>query len=131
MTKGVSTMALQKDRVVVVTGGSRGVGKGIALALGATGATVYVTGRSTKEGDSPLPGTVHATAEEITARGGKGIAVPCDHRDDAQVKALFDQVKGESGRLDILINNVYAVPDTLTEPGGFCGKAAEFLGRHD
>ena len=115
-------MGLQDNRVVVVTGASRGVGKGIALALGATGATVYVTGRSTQERDSPLPGTVHATADEITARGGKGVAVVCDHRDDGQVKALFDQVTRESGRLDILVNNVYAVPDTLIEPGGFWQK---------
>jgi NAD(P)-dependent dehydrogenase (short-subunit alcohol dehydrogenase family) len=64
-----------KGVVAVVTGASRGAGKGIALALGAEGATVYVTGRTQKEGDAPLPGTIHATAEAITKAGGKGIAV--------------------------------------------------------
>ncbi len=78
--------------VCVVTGGSRGVGRGVALALGASGATVYVTGRSVKEGDSPLPGTVGRTAADVTAAGGNGIAVACDHGDDVQVAALFDHV---------------------------------------
>ncbi len=115
-------MPLDKNRIVVVTGASRGAGKGIAEALGATGATVYVTGRSQKEGDSPLPGTVYATAEEITRRGGKGIAVICDHSDDEQVKALFQQVEQEQGRLDILINNAINIPDALTEKGPFWEK---------
>ncbi|CAH0992568.1 hypothetical protein SIN8267_02701 [Sinobacterium norvegicum] len=115
-------MGLQHNRVVVVTGASRGVGKGIALALAATGATVYVTGRSKKEGDAALPGTVFATAEACTARGGKGIAVVCDHSDDAQVKALFEQVKSEQGRLDILVNNALFVPDDLVKPGPFWQK---------
>lgn len=115
-------MALQKDRVVVVTGASRGAGKGIALALGATGATVYVTGRTKQEGDSPLPGTVYATAEEITRLGGTGIAVICDHSDDLQVKALFEQVEREQGRLDILVNNALVVPEGLTLPGPFWQK---------
>ena len=86
-------MGLIQDRVVVVTGASRGAGKGIAVALGATGATVYVTGRSRREGDAPLPGTVQATAEAVTAAGGRGIAVYCDHADDAQVAQLFEQVR--------------------------------------
>lgn len=115
-------MALNKDRVVVVTGASRGAGKGIALALGATGATVYVTGRTRQEGDAPLPGTVYATAEEVTRRGGKGIAVICDHADDAQVRALFEQVEAEQGRLDILVNNALYVPDALVQPGPFWEK---------
>lgn len=115
-------MALQKDRVVVVTGASRGAGKGIALALGATGATVYVTGRTRQEGDSPLPGTVYATAEEITRSGGTGIAVICDHSDDQQVEALFAQVEREQGRLDILVNNALVVPEGLTLAGPFWQK---------
>jgi NAD(P)-dependent dehydrogenase (short-subunit alcohol dehydrogenase family) len=115
-------VGLVKDRVVVVTGASRGAGKGIALALGGTGATVYVTGRTREEGDAPLPGTVFATAEEINRRGGKGIAVICDHRDDDQVKALFDRVEQEQGRLDILVNNACLVPDGLLAPGGFWEK---------
>ena len=118
-------MGLQNDRVVVVTGGSRGAGKGIALALGATGATVYVTGRTRREGDAPLPGTVQATAEAITAAGGTGIPVYCDHADDAQVRALFDQVTAEQGRLDILVNNATSLHDDLTRPGPFWEKSLE------
>lgn len=115
-------MSLTENRVVVVTGASRGAGKGIAVALGKTGATVYVTGRTRNEGDAPLPGTVFATAEEISAAGGKGIPVICDHADDAQVKALFEQVEREQGRLDILVNNALLVPDGLTLPGPFWEK---------
>jgi len=111
--------------VAVVTGASRGAGKGIALALGAEGATVYVTGRSRKEGDAALPGTVFATAEGIDKAGGKGIAVIVDHADDAQVKALFEQVKREQGRLDILVNNATVIHDTLIEKGGFWEKPLE------
>lgn len=115
-------MGLQKDRVVVVTGASRGVGKGVALALGSTGATVYITGRTVEEGTAPLPGTIHQTAEEVTARGGKGIAVQCDHKDDAQVEALFKRVADEQGHLDILVNNVTNVPDELTQEAPFWEK---------
>lgn len=114
-----------KGVVAVVTGASRGAGKGIALALGAEGATVYVTGRSQKEGDAPLPGTVHATAEGVTKAGGKGIAVIVDHADDTQVKRLFEQVKKEQGRLDILVNNATVIHDTLIEKGGFWEKPLE------
>ena len=77
-------------KVAVVTGASRGIGKGCALELGAAGATVYVTGRTVSEGDHPLPGTVGATAQEIDAIGGHGVAVALDHRDDAAVRALFE-----------------------------------------
>jgi NAD(P)-dependent dehydrogenase (short-subunit alcohol dehydrogenase family) len=112
--------------VAVVTGASRGAGKGIALALGAEGATVYVTGRSKKEGDAALPGTIYNTAEGVTKAGGKGIAVAVDHSDDAQVKALFEQVKKEQGgRLDILVNNATVIHDTLIEKGGFWEKPIE------
>jgi len=120
-------VALDKNRVVVVTGASRGAGKGIALALGATGATVYVTGRSQHEGDAPLPGTVFATAEEITRRGGKGIAVVVDHANDDEVKALFERVQQEQGRLDILVNNACAIPHELVLPGGFWEKSLALL----
>ena len=111
--------------VAVVTGASRGAGKGIALALGAEGATVYVTGRSQKEGDAALPGTIYATAEAVTKAGGKGIAVTVDHADDAQVRRLFEQVKKEQGRLDILVNNAAVIHDTLIEKGGFWEKPLE------
>jgi NAD(P)-dependent dehydrogenase (short-subunit alcohol dehydrogenase family) len=112
-----------KAHVVVVTGASRGAGKGIAIALGATGATVYVSGRSQREGDGMLPGTIGATADAVTAAGGWGIAVACDHRDDAQVAALFERVRGEQGgRLDILVNNACQIPPELTQPGPFWRK---------
>jgi NAD(P)-dependent dehydrogenase (short-subunit alcohol dehydrogenase family) len=111
-----------EKRVVVVTGASRGAGKGIALALGATGATVYVTGRTRHEGDAPLPGTVAQTASEVSAAGGVGVPVVCDHADDEQVAALFAQVKQEQGRVDILVNNATSLHDALTQKGPFWEK---------
>ena len=110
------------ESVVVVTGASRGAGKGIALALGEAGATVYVTGRSRREGDAALPGSVFATAEEIERRGGTGVPVVCDHADDSQVAELFDRVRQEHGRLDVLVNNAYVVPDRLSDKGPFWEK---------
>ena len=120
-------MSLQRDRVVVVTGASRGAGKGIAMALGATGATVYVTGRSRQEGDASLPGTVQATADAVTAAGGRGIAVYCDHADDRQTRSLFEQVSREQGRLDILVNNATFIPYALTASGPFWEKPLELI----
>jgi len=108
--------------VAVVTGASRGAGRGIATALGSHGATVYVTGRSQKSGDSALPGTIYETAEAVTAAGGQGIAVRVDHRHDAEVQALFEQVTREQGKLDILVNNACALHDELTAPGNFWEK---------
>src|SRR5439155_26542456 len=97
-----------REKVAVVTGASRGVGKGIALALGEAGATVYVTGRSDAGGTTEgLPGTIQETADAVTQRGGRGIPVRCDHRADADVEALFARVKQEQGRLDVLVNNVW------------------------
>jgi len=107
-------MAALSGRVALVTGASRGIGKGCALELGALGATVYVTGRSTKKGSHPLGGTVAETAQAVTEAGGRGIAVACDHRDDAQVKRLFKQVETEQGRLDVLVNNAFLIPKELT-----------------
>ena len=83
--------------VAVVTGASRGVGKGIALALGEAGAEVWVTGRS----------TVEETAAEVTDRGGRGVAARTDHRDDAQVEALFERVRRDAGRLDLVVANAW------------------------
>jgi len=101
-------------RVAVVTGASRGIGKGCAIELGARGATVYVTGRSASEDDHPLPGTVGATALAVTEAGGTGIAVTCDHRDDDAVAALFARVAADHGRLDVLVNNAFLIPPELT-----------------
>jgi NAD(P)-dependent dehydrogenase (short-subunit alcohol dehydrogenase family) len=109
-------------KVAVVTGASRGIGRGIALALGDAGATVYVTGRTVTEDTSPLPGTVGKTALEVNERGGKGIAVQVDHANDEQVAALFEQVKRDHGRLDILANNAISIPEELTQPGSFWEK---------
>ena len=120
-------MGLSSDRIVVVTGASRGAGKGIALALGATGATVYVTGRTRTEGDAPLPGTVFSTAEEITRRGGTGVPVVLDHSDDAQVEAFFAKLREDHGRLDILVNNALTLPDALTLKGPFWEKPLSLL----
>jgi NAD(P)-dependent dehydrogenase (short-subunit alcohol dehydrogenase family) len=113
--------------VALVTGASRGAGKGIALALGAAGATVYVTGRSQREGDAPLPGTIYATAREIDALGGRGIALPCDHADDAQVAAVFACIRAEHGRLDVLVNNATVLHDELIRPAPFWEKPLELV----
>ncbi len=120
-------MGLSSDRIVVVTGASRGAGKGIALALGETGATVYVTGRTRTEGDAPLPGTVYATAAEITRRGGTGVPAVLDHSDDAQVAAFFADLADKHGRLDILVNNALTIPDGLTDKGPFWEKPLSLL----
>lgn len=119
-------MASLTGKVAVVTGASRGIGRGIALVLAEQGATVYVTGRTVTPGDYYLPGTVGETAAQCTERGkdsgGKGIAVACDHADDAAVAALFEQVRAEQGRLDILVNNAFQLSDDLLEPKPFWEK---------
>jgi len=97
------------DLVAVVTGASRGAGRGIACVMGEAGATVYVTGRSTRSAPTAdnLPGTIEDTAEDLTRRGGQGIPVRCDHTVDEQVRALFERVEREQGRLDLLVNNAW------------------------
>jgi NAD(P)-dependent dehydrogenase (short-subunit alcohol dehydrogenase family) len=115
-----------KDCVAVVTGASRGAGRGIALELGAAGATVYVTGRSTRaqpangyaellrlSGLGRLPGTIGDTAEELSRLGGRGIAVRCDHTHEGEVQALVDRVQREQGRLDLLVNNAWGGHETF------------------
>ncbi len=96
-------------KVALVTGASRGAGRGIALALGAAGATVYVTGRSVDADTATegLPGTIHGTAAAVTERGGTGIAVACDHTDLNQIDALFKRITEDQNRLDVLVNNVW------------------------
>jgi len=99
-----------KGKVAVVTGASRGAGRGIASVLGESGATVYVTGRSMRTASSrpELAGTtIEETAEMVTARGGIGIPVRCDHTNDQEVENLFAQIEAEQGQLDILVNNVW------------------------
>jgi NAD(P)-dependent dehydrogenase (short-subunit alcohol dehydrogenase family) len=102
-------------KIAVVTGSSRGIGRGAAVALGEQGATVYVTGRSTGSGEL----TIDRTVELVDAAGGHGIAVQTDHGDDAQIAALFERVGAEQGKLDILVNNVYKIPDPPAWGGGF------------
>lgn len=116
------------NKVALVTGASRGAGRGIARGFGELGYTVYVTGRTVAPGDakgwdgSVLPGTVAETAAEVTAAGGKGIAVMCDHSDDAQVAALFAQIEREQGRLDVLVNNATYIHYQLIEKMPFWEK---------
>ncbi len=99
------------DSVALVTGGTRGVGKGAALGLGEAGARVYVTGRTERAGQSSLPGTLAGTVAAIEQLGGTAVGIACDHRVDAQVAAAIDRVRADTGRLDVLVNNVYASPE--------------------
>lgn len=108
--------------MALVTGASRGAGKGVALGLAMRGYTVYVTGRSLQEGDAALPGTIHRTAAEIDAAGGRGIAIACDHADDADVARAFAHIGAQAGRLDILFNNAAFIHDELIRPAGFWEK---------
>lgn len=121
-------------RVALVTGASRGAGRGIARGFGELGYTVYVTGRTVTPGDakgwdgSVLPGTVEETAAEVSAAGGKGIAVLCDHADDGQVSALFSRIAEEQGRLDVLVNNATYIHSQLIEKKPFWEKDIAAVG---
>lgn len=114
-------------KVALVTGASRGVGKGVALALASLGATVYVTGRTLIDGDNMLPGSISGTAEECNLRGGKGIAVQLDIKNEEQLAAVFKQIQQEQGRLDLLVNNAMAIPDAMTQKIGFWEKPLSTL----
>ncbi|MBA6413779.1 SDR family NAD(P)-dependent oxidoreductase [Parahaliea sp. F7430] len=116
-------MSTTKHRVSIVTGASRGAGMGIAIALGSFGDTVYITGRSVKDGDSSLPGTIYATADAVNEAGGKAIPLVCDHADDKNVEEVFKQIQKDHGRLDILVNNATHLPEGLTEPAPFWKKS--------
>jgi len=119
--------------VALVTGASRGAGRGIAIALGQHGCTVYVTGRSQKPEDAPqignvpLSGTIYETAEAVTAAGGKGIPVRVDHACEEDTKALSEQIKREQGKLDILVNNAFPNFEEMTQPGHFWQKPVKLI----
>jgi NAD(P)-dependent dehydrogenase (short-subunit alcohol dehydrogenase family) len=112
----------QKAGVALVTGASRGVGRGIAIALGSHGYTVYVTGRTQRTGESPWDGTIGDTAAAVTGAGGKGVAVRVDHRNDDEAEALFERVGQEHGRLDILVNNAALIREELQNAAPFWEK---------
>lgn len=97
------------QQIALVTGASRGIGKGIAIALAKSGAFVYITGRTATEGEgtSSLSGSIGRTEQEIRSLGGKCKAIRCDHTDDLQVHKVFDQIFAEQGQLDILVNSVW------------------------
>jgi dehydrogenase/reductase SDR family protein 1 len=108
-------MGSLNGRIALVTGASRGIGKGIAIALGEQGCTVYVTGRTSGAGER----TIEAAAAEVDAAGGRGRALRCEHGDDDQIAAVFERIRAEAGRLDLLVNNVYRIPNPPAWGGGF------------
>jgi NAD(P)-dependent dehydrogenase (short-subunit alcohol dehydrogenase family) len=127
-------MGALSGKVAVVTGASRGVGKGYALGLAEDGATVYVTGRTVEPNSFVLPGTdgeilpgsITETAEEVTRRGGVGIPVQVDHGDLEQIAALFERVMREQGRLDVLCNNATANPPDIGVTAPFWDKSLDY-----
>lgn len=125
---------MTNERVALVTGASRGAGAGVARGFGELGYTVYVTGRTVEPGDakgwdgSVLPGTVAETAAAVTAAGGKGIPILCDHGDDAAVANVFAQIEAEAGRLDILFNNAAYMHPQLIEQKKFWEKDLAAMG---
>lgn len=104
-----------EGRVAIVTGASRGVGKGVALGLGEAGATVCITGRTTEDGTGAegLPGSIHSTSNEVRQLGGRAIPVQCDHRNDAEVEGVFRQILRDHERIDVLVNNVWGGYENL------------------
>lgn len=104
--------------IALVAGATRGAGRGIAVELGAAGATVYVTGRTTRahRSDMDRPETIEETAELVTEAGGTGTAIPCDHTEPNQVAAVIDRLRTDHGRLDLLVNDVWG-GDPLSEWG--------------
>lgn len=119
---------MAQNKIALVTGASRGAGAGIARGLGELGYVVYVTGRTTTPGSakgwdgSVLPGTFAETAEQVTKLGGRGIAVACDHQDDSQTAAVFEKIRAEEGRLDMLVNNATYIHHQLIEKKPFWEK---------
>ena len=118
--------------VALVTGATRGAGKGIAIGLASQGMTVYITGRSKSEATATLKGevlrgTLDDTVAAIDSAGGKGVGIVCDHADDAATRAVIEQIETEQGRIDILVNNAAAIHDNLIDPGGFWEKPLELV----
>jgi dehydrogenase/reductase SDR family protein 1 len=107
------TVGRLRDCVALVTGGSRGVGKGVAIGLAEAGATVIVTARTRSSGGSEWPGSLDETIAAIDDAGGKGIGLLCDHSDDGSVKDIFELIRRDHGRLDVLVNNVFAAPTVM------------------
>ncbi|SCG54076.1 NAD(P)-dependent dehydrogenase, short-chain alcohol dehydrogenase family [Micromonospora inositola] len=103
-------------KIALVAGATRGAGRQIAVQFGAAGATVYVTGRTTRERRSEMdrPETIEETAELVTAAGGAGIAVPVDHLDPDQVRRLVERIDAEQGRLDVLVNDIWGADPLIT-----------------
>jgi len=112
-------MGALDGRVAVVAGASRGIGRGCALELAAAGASVYALGRTLHEGDGSLPGSLTTTAREARELGGTVLPVVCDLRSDAEVAAAFERVGDERGRLDVLVNSAFDLPDG-------CGNGVPF-----
>jgi dehydrogenase/reductase SDR family protein 1 len=106
-------MATLSGKTALVTGASRGIGRGIAIGLGEAGATVFVTGRTMTASRGGPSGTVPETAELVTQAGGKGIPIRCDHRIDTDVAKVFSAIRDETSSLDLLVNNATAVPADL------------------
>lgn len=110
-----------KGRIALVTGASRGLGRGIALVLGESGATVYVTGRTVQGSRQreKLGGTIEETARELTRRGGDGIAIRVDHSSEDQVRRLFRRIRSDRGRLDLLVSNAWGGYEGYDRAGWF------------
>ncbi|WP_431044814.1 SDR family oxidoreductase [Streptomyces sp. P1-3] len=121
----MSTQGVLADKIALVAGATRGASRAMAVALGAEGATVYVTGRTTRDRVSEVgrpTETIEETAELVTAAGGVGIAVPTDHLEREQVRALVERIDSEQGRLDVLVNGMWGGDYLWIGAGGFHTK---------
>jgi NAD(P)-dependent dehydrogenase (short-subunit alcohol dehydrogenase family) len=111
-----------EGKIAVVTGASRGIGKGTACVLAEKGATVYITARTVENGSRPLPGSLFETVAEIERRGGKAIGFALDLHNESAISDLFARVEADHGRLDLLVNNAMAIPASMTDKIGFWEK---------